>query len=948
MKDDSLLEYNSNIIYNSLLKVNVMSIDESIPLHNSLRYEIKLYDMTEDINSLLYINSQLTKNIMYKLSHEVKTNCIGQENILTYILDYIKKSSESSVLTDKINKNLIKIDTFRMIIVNLMHHMNDFMDEFRNLSNNKHRIDLIDEIVWIFQYTKLLLYSMNKFSIKVNIYIDNDILCNEIISERERFRIILSEIVKNSVKNIVKGEINIRLGYLYMNNKIKSSKNVFRLKSNIIFNKKERLTKHYSSENKRDSYESNGEKEKILCLFVSDSGKGMSKETLNHIKDNCQLSIRQYLLRNSSTFVKTGRLGIGFLTIKEYSKHLNLNIDIFSKINEGTSILIKIDKSLYAKSRSLSFNDVILKKKIQEEGNEVRKYKYKTENKLFSLKNKIYNDDDYDYDDNNDEFISQMNVNSINTNIPFRIEDDFPLDSNKNMSKMSFYSSFFNTYNNISTRINSHNTNNFKLLIEETVTPLTGLSTDILNYEDMNLIEDLKNKKRLSIKDKLYLITEKYRSNQSLSTSKNWFMSNMSNQVYENVKYISEEEEYERNKVGFDYENESKAKETCDLLNKYSFFNQESSESSESIEFNEEIKSNIDSNHENNESSNDNIVTERINYNEISFKLDLSILKRENIDKEKDKDKEKENEDNNIIYIDNTNEEEEENQKNKSKMNNLKEILDSITKERSLNRSNKCNTHDINTNKISNSSIKNKKVSFYDQENINNYNDIDYKYSLNSKLNVNNTDSLDLFSKFNINFNRKSNKTVVKTYKTSLKSKFLRRYKKFSLSKTCHETNNGNNNESKVNELAVLIKKEVILCVDDDYNCINSLKNLCQKVIKELNLNIEIVGISDGLETISFIIKSIKDNIIIRLIITDENMEYMNGSNSLYIIREIYSLVNKRSNIHIELPEFVILTALEGNHMSNELINKSKSMMILKKPINKSILFECFEKAKLC
>mgnify|MGYP000073661715 CR=1 FL=1 len=72
-------------------------------------------------------------------------------------------------------------------------------------------------------------------------------------------------------------------------------------------------------------------------------------------------------------------------------------------------------------------------------------------------------------------------------------------------------------------------------------------------------------------------------------------------------------------------------------------------------------------------------------------------------------------------------------------------------------------------------------------------------------------------------------------------------------------------------------------------------------------------------------------------------MSFMNGSNSFLVIQQLANILNKA----FALPPLVILSALEGNDIINELKRKTKCLQFLKKPVNKSQLMQCFENAKI-
>lgn len=126
---------------------------------------------------------------------------------------------------------------------------------------------------------------------------------------------------------------------------------------------------------------------------------------------------------------------------------------------------------------------------------------------------------------------------------------------------------------------------------------------------------------------------------------------------------------------------------------------------------------------------------------------------------------------------------------------------------------------------------------------------------------------------------------------------------------------------------------EYILVVDDDYLCRNNIKKLLHSILKELKMNFGIVKCADGLDTLNIVIgDQSKNGGKLRLIISDENMNYLNGSDSFYILNRLFTM-NKLSRIPM-----VILTALEDSEALNKIKKSSNVSEILKKPANKITL----------
>ena len=126
-------------------------------------------------------------------------------------------------------------------------------------------------------------------------------------------------------------------------------------------------------------------------------------------------------------------------------------------------------------------------------------------------------------------------------------------------------------------------------------------------------------------------------------------------------------------------------------------------------------------------------------------------------------------------------------------------------------------------------------------------------------------------------------------------------------------------------------KKEKILIVDDNhYNCV-STKNILKKILKEASSEIEIIIGSDGADIIHHIIQDQSKGNEIKCIITDENMEYLNGSDAIKIIQNLESL-NKIKNVKI-----ISLTGNEDLEFKNKLFNAG-AQAVFTKPLTKLLL----------
>ena len=131
----------------------------------------------------------------------------------------------------------------------------------------------------------------------------------------------------------------------------------------------------------------------------------------------------------------------------------------------------------------------------------------------------------------------------------------------------------------------------------------------------------------------------------------------------------------------------------------------------------------------------------------------------------------------------------------------------------------------------------------------------------------------------------------------------------------------------KINE----IKKQKILVVDDNYFNCDATKNILKKILKEAGSDIEIITGSDGADIIHLIIQDQLKGNEIKCIITDENMEYINGSGAIRIIRNL-----ERRN-KIKFVNIISVTGNEDAELSSEII-KLGAQIVLSKPLPKKLI----------
>ena len=130
-----------------------------------------------------------------------------------------------------------------------------------------------------------------------------------------------------------------------------------------------------------------------------------------------------------------------------------------------------------------------------------------------------------------------------------------------------------------------------------------------------------------------------------------------------------------------------------------------------------------------------------------------------------------------------------------------------------------------------------------------------------------------------------------------------------------------------------------ILVVDDSIPLRNSVVNVIKSYLsKQLLLNYNIIQCDDGIDMLK-LIKDDQDTQTnkIKIIITDENMEYMSGSTAISIIKSI-ELNNKFKNVF-----FVSLTAYSDVSTINSILLKGADL-VMEKPLNSLKIEEIFKR----
>lgn len=106
---------------------------------------------------------------------------------------------------------------------------------------------------------------------------------------------------------------------------------------------------------------------------------------------------------------------------------------------------------------------------------------------------------------------------------------------------------------------------------------------------------------------------------------------------------------------------------------------------------------------------------------------------------------------------------------------------------------------------------------------------------------------------------------------------------------------------------------------------------MIQAASKELKINLNILEAGDGIEILNLIYSSTTKGISINYIISDDNMNFMNGSNCADIVQNIV----RRKGIK-EIP-FYLLTAYENKQATQSI------RAVIQKPVSKQMLISLME-----
>ena len=142
--------------------------------------------------------------------------------------------------------------------------------------------------------------------------------------------------------------------------------------------------------------------------------------------------------------------------------------------------------------------------------------------------------------------------------------------------------------------------------------------------------------------------------------------------------------------------------------------------------------------------------------------------------------------------------------------------------------------------------------------------------------------------------------------------------------------------KNKSEDLINLANKDCILIVEDNDQIRKACSSVLSKYIFKNKLDYCIVDCSDGVDMLYILRKDQENQNKIKIIITDENMEYMCGSTAIAIIRELEKF-NKLKRRFISS-----LTAFTDEN-TIQMIKRKGSDVIIDKPLNSDKIDSLFQ-----
>lgn len=132
-----------------------------------------------------------------------------------------------------------------------------------------------------------------------------------------------------------------------------------------------------------------------------------------------------------------------------------------------------------------------------------------------------------------------------------------------------------------------------------------------------------------------------------------------------------------------------------------------------------------------------------------------------------------------------------------------------------------------------------------------------------------------------------------------------------------------------------IISKDCILIADDNHLINDVNKKIIETCLKKLNCDYEIILCSDGVDIIRCVLNE-KMKKSIKCIITDENMEFLNGSEAMKFVRIL------ESRGYLDRIPIISVTSHEDKSIVNNILSSGASH-VLPKPLTVSSMINTFK-----
>lgn len=272
--------------------------------------------LVESFNKLsiqLKNDEQFRKKITSEVTHDISTPI----NIIRSYIYGIKDG-----IIDLCPETIMAIDQEIERINELVDQINIFSS---NQNNQTDKIPLLSISEELEIYIEKILYLFNKENIEAKKDIDKDIYYK---IRRNHLRSLVENLLKNSITHNINSIKTLEI-YLYKNDKAEN------FISEVATRLKNQGYAYYNiSSESNIGGKNKSKKESSFSLIIMDNGVGISENELGRIFE------RFYRAKNGITDKSKKTSGIGLSIVKEICTIYSINLQIYSKLEEGTTIIL--------------------------------------------------------------------------------------------------------------------------------------------------------------------------------------------------------------------------------------------------------------------------------------------------------------------------------------------------------------------------------------------------------------------------------------------------------------------------------------------------------------------------------------------------------------------------------------------------------------------------------